>query len=152
MNSSYKLFEQVIALSRASDWENAKKEWEFKGFSQGNADETCLCGKCSISKIFTLFNKHTRCQIALGSSCINKFIPFTDQNLRKNAIQVLQDNTKQFDLKIMNQCLTQGIIEQNDLFYYAPIGKRKSIDPWKLEHRVEVNMKIASRLMDISNL
>ncbi|WP_031411011.1 hypothetical protein [Vibrio parahaemolyticus] len=152
MSSSNKLFEKVIALSRANNWHDAKMEWVFRGFAQGVADETCLCGKCSISKVFTLCNLYTESKIELGSSCINKFIPFSDSMLRKNAIEVLQDNAKQFHLKTMNQCVAQGIIEQNEFLYYLPVGKRKSIEPCKLEHRFAVNKKVVSKLMVIRNL
>ncbi|MEZ8274183.1 hypothetical protein AB6C54_23550 [Vibrio splendidus] len=152
MSSSYTLFKQIIDLSRARNWDEAKKEWRFKDFSQGIADVTCLCGKCSISKVFTLHNRYTESKIGLGSSCIRKFIPFTDKTLRNNAIEVLQDNTKQFHLNIMNQCVAQGIIDQIELFHYLPVRKRKSIEPRKLEHRIAVNKRVASSLMDICNL
>ncbi|WP_260923189.1 hypothetical protein [Novosphingobium sp. 9] len=33
-----------MALSRATDWEVAKKEWRLVEISEADEPETCLCG------------------------------------------------------------------------------------------------------------
>jgi hypothetical protein len=51
----------ILQLSKAIDWEVAKKEWKLVGISEvDDESETCLCGHYPIVELCTIFNNTTR--------------------------------------------------------------------------------------------
>lgn len=47
----------ILALSEASDWEVARKEWSLVDVYEVDEPETCLCGHRPIIEICCLSNK-----------------------------------------------------------------------------------------------
>ena len=66
----------LLPLSNASDFVNAKKEWVYVGLIDNEeADFDCqLCGHKEIRYEYTIKNKINQNEMIVGSSCILKFI------------------------------------------------------------------------------
>ena len=54
----YKLFSEIINLSVAKKWEEAKKEWELDHIYSADEAQTCLCGHHPIIEICVIKNKN----------------------------------------------------------------------------------------------
>ena len=88
--NEYKLFKRVIKLSKAKEWEEAKKEWEEIRITEIDKEEDygeCLCGHHPIKEIIQLFNNITHNEIIVGNCCINKFFGIKDYNKIFSAIK-----------------------------------------------------------------
>ncbi len=76
-SSSYytNLIQRVIDESDASDWENARLEWEvFDCEEDETLQSSCVCGKEKLRYLFTIRNiKNGNNLYPIGSSCIKKF-------------------------------------------------------------------------------
>jgi len=57
--SQYKLATEIIALSGAKQWDEAKPEWELIDIYQSKTPRTCLCGHSPIIEVCILHNKAT---------------------------------------------------------------------------------------------
>ena len=49
--SEYKLAKEIIALSKASNWDQAKLEWSLESIYKEDEPDTCLCGHFPIIEI-----------------------------------------------------------------------------------------------------
>jgi len=95
--NQYQLFKEVINLSYAKSWDEAKKEWRQKEIIQIPKEEearTCLCGHHPIREVIVLNNFVTKHLIQVGNCCIIKFFEIKDYSkvfnaLKKNKINKL---------------------------------------------------------------
>lgn len=92
------LKERIIERSLADNWEDAVKEWSVHKMYIGHG--ACTCGKKNIKRICVIKNPKTKLAVAVGSSCVHKFmnIPtqtmFTDiTKLHKNKLHIVKECT-----------------------------------------------------------
>ena len=64
----------ILALSRATDWEVAKKEWRLVEISEADEPETCLCGHFPIIELCTISNA-TTVKIGGRRQCVREALP-----------------------------------------------------------------------------
>ena len=60
----------ILALSQASDWEVARKEWRLVDISEAVEPETCRCGHFPIIEICTIANRVTGYRVEIGNRCV----------------------------------------------------------------------------------
>ena len=58
--SEYQLTREIIALSFAQTWTEAKLEWEIAEVYRAGQPDACLCGHFPIIEVCVLVNKATR--------------------------------------------------------------------------------------------
>ena len=70
----YKLITEILKLSVAVAWEEARREWElFHVYEKYESDpDYCLCGH-PILEICVLRNKRNRNTAVVGNVCVRKF-------------------------------------------------------------------------------
>ena len=75
MNNLENLKERVIGMSKSTEWEVAKDEWEVERCEEDKKAQTdCVCGKENIKYLFTIRNKENGNRLhPIGSTCIKKF-------------------------------------------------------------------------------
>jgi hypothetical protein len=70
---TYHLFEEVVAVSFADNWADARLEWDVSSFTTMD-DETCVCGKKHIVRCYTIRNcVNGNMLFPIGSECVHKF-------------------------------------------------------------------------------
>src|SRR5512142_394752 len=68
--SEYRLAHEIIALSRARTWAEAKLEWEILEVYEVKAPEACLCGHRPIVELCVLINKVNGQRATVGNHCV----------------------------------------------------------------------------------
>jgi hypothetical protein len=66
----------ILALSRATDWEVAKKEWRLFEISEADESETCLCGHFPIIELCTIAMPQPGSRSDVGNVCVKRFLGF----------------------------------------------------------------------------
>lgn len=71
----FQLIKNIIALSKAQVWAEAKEEWhtDFIEISK-IANRTCLCGHYPIKELCHLKNEKNGNKVIVGNCCVRKFL------------------------------------------------------------------------------
>lgn len=88
------LQENILALSSASDWETARKEWKLIDIMEVDEPETCLCGHSPIIEVCTIKNNVTGNVADVGNRCVKRFLGFRSDLIFTAIKKVRKDNTK----------------------------------------------------------
>ncbi len=81
--NAFKLFKKIMELSEATEWDEAKKEWEQIEITEAEKEEDygeCICGKRPIKEMIQMFNNKNRNEVIVGNCCVNKFLDITEFN------------------------------------------------------------------------
>lgn len=81
----------ILALSWATDWEVAKKEWRLVEISEADEPETCLCGHFPIIELCTISNATTGKSVHVGNVCVKRFLGFRSDLIFKSLKRVRAD-------------------------------------------------------------
>ena len=82
MKREFKLFDEVLSVSHAYSWEEARQEWSLEQLYRDISDETnCACGKESIHNICVIHNAITANSLVVGNCCVNKFLLLPSQRI-----------------------------------------------------------------------
>jgi hypothetical protein len=63
----------ILALSQATDWEVAKKEWALVEIYEADQPETCLCDHTPIIEICTIRNRLNSNNADVGNVCVKRY-------------------------------------------------------------------------------
>lgn len=71
----YRFFAEIVKLSYAKDWEEAKKEWSEEKIYKVPTEEalSCICGHYPILNIIQMKNFVTQNMAIVGNCCIDRF-------------------------------------------------------------------------------
>lgn len=70
----YLLFKEIIALSVANTWDQARLEWSLQEIYFSEEPQTCLCGHVPIIEICTIGNKLSDNCTEVGNCCVKMFL------------------------------------------------------------------------------
>lgn len=100
--SKFKLFSEIITLSKSKEWDSAKKEWYCYQIYKTDSPQSCLCGHYPIKELCFIRNKENNNQVVVGNCCINKFFgdkgfnkmfkAFAENRLNKSLIELAYKN------------------------------------------------------------
>src|SRR5262245_18392749 len=82
-HDSFKLFQRIIALSEADNWDDAKWEWSLEDVYFADQDDpgTCLCGHHPIIENCVLVNRENENRATVGNVCVKKFLGLNSDKL-----------------------------------------------------------------------
>jgi hypothetical protein len=84
-----RLRQEIIRMSIADDWDQAKQEWVFVGVTYED-DGHCLCGK-RIKEHCHIFNEQTFTETHVGNECIKHFTGvFAQADYTKEIFQAIK--------------------------------------------------------------
>ncbi len=115
---------QILALSKAIDWQVAKKEWRLIEVSEADEPETCLCGHFPIIELCTIFNETTGHTVDVGNVCVNRFL-----GLRSNLIFQ--------SIKRIRKDINKSVMDDATAFFYA----RGVLDDWEYKFQQDTMRK-----------
>jgi hypothetical protein len=85
---------EILALSKAVDWETAKKEWSLVDIIESDEPETCLCGHYPIIEICTIANRITKNIAEVGNVCVKRFLGIRSDLVFAGIKRIKGDITK----------------------------------------------------------
>ena len=65
---------QIIAMSKADNWHDAKSEWNVSTIYRATASSECLCTHSPIKEICVIENPLTGHEAEVGNVCVKKFM------------------------------------------------------------------------------
>lgn len=108
----HQLKAEILKLSRATDWEVAKKEWKLVEISEAEEPETCLCGHFPIVELCTIHNNITGHSVDVGNVCVKRFLGFRSDLIFQSLKRVRNDVTKSIGADATAFFYERGVINQ----------------------------------------
>lgn len=141
--SVYQLTTELLKLSSASNWDEAKLEWEVIDIERVEEAETCLCGHFPIIEVCTISNIKTGNTERVGNCCVKKFNDKSDKIFRAIA-KIKKDSEKSVNAETLKMASDKGIINGTEYKFYMDIMRRRILSEKQKNWKQVINKKIIS--------
>ena len=88
------LRQHILALSRAPDWDVARREWSLVDVWEADEPQTCPCEHFPIVEICRIHNRVTKQSADVGNVCVRRFLGFRSDLIFQAIKRVRNDSTK----------------------------------------------------------
>lgn len=148
----YKLSQEIIGMSVAGNWEDAKQEWSYE-YIYEEPGETCLCGHHPIKNVCVISNVKNGNVAEVGNCCVKKFLGIeVGELILANISKLKKDKTKGLSKEIIHYLYDKGVISEFEKsFSYDTALKRKLTEKQMLV-RLKVNAKFLNYVENKSSI
>lgn len=136
----FKLFQEIIALSNADDWEEAKKEWNLYRVYESDNPQTCLCGHYPIINICVLYNVENKNTTEVGNECVKKFfkIELADAII-KSIKKIKADISKSINIETIDYLHSKQCINDWEYGFYKNIKAKRKLSDKQMAIKIKIN-------------
>lgn len=129
------LAEEIIRLSQAKNWNEAKKEWGLDSiyFADG-APRTCACTHNPIYEICIIANTETGEKLEVGNICVKHFMPELESAVIFAGIKGLVDKRRIPKGATLARLRMFGAITENEEMFLLNIKKYQR-KRWRITER-----------------
>jgi len=142
--SEYKLFQEIIALSVANEWDLAKYEWKLVDIIEADEPEYCLCGHYPIKELCELRNFKNNNTTIVGNHCVNKFMEIKSNKIFESIKKLREDISKSANIETIDFLFEKDLISTWEKDFYSDIFRKRVLSENQLRKKIEVNRKILS--------
>jgi hypothetical protein len=132
----------ILALSEASDWEVARREWSLVDVYEADEPETCLCGHRPIIEICCLSNKVTGKRTDVGNRCVKRFLGFRSDLIFAALKRIRGDVTKSLNADAIAFFRERGVLNSWEYTFAQDILKKRNLSSAQLASRRKMNEKV----------
>lgn len=136
------LMREIIARSRATDWESARREWTLEGVQlliNGEASGICLCGHQPIRELCEIANQITGVTAVVGNCCVKRLLGLPSQIIFDSIRRVEKDETQSFNLRTLTFLRHRGVISSSDFWESVDTCRWRTISENLRALRLRVN-------------
>jgi hypothetical protein len=150
--SVYKLTSEIIALSAAKTWDEAKLEWRLADITKDDEPSTCLCGHYPILELCTIHNHKTGNSALVGNCCVKKFVGLPSDKIFQAVTRVQKDWWRALNAEAIDHAHQKGwITDWERKFYFNTMHKRvASMTGKQSAIRYEINVKVVNQIVRTS--
>ena len=117
------LRQELLELSRSTEWDEAKLEWDLQDAYWEDSFTHCLCGH-GIKERCVLFNKHTKCRALVGNCCVKRFAPDLAKSNSTDAVFASIRRVKKSYEKALHSQLVRRAHEQRRAGHLCDASER----------------------------
>lgn len=145
VGNRFQLFREIIALSVADNWEEAKREWELIDIYREDEPLTCLCGHTPIIEICFLRNHHNGNNAIVGNICVNKFLGIDSNLIFEGLRRITEDPTKGLNAAATLHAFEKKWISEWQKNFSLDTNKKRKLSPKQEAKREEINRRVLAR-------
>ncbi len=136
------LSQQILALSEASDWETARKEWALVDIIEADEPETCLCGHYPIIEICEIHNRVTGHSAEVGNVCVKRFLGFRSDLIFAGVKRVRKDPEKGLNADCIAFFRQRNLLNDWEYGFLQDTMRKRNLSAKQMATRVKINQKI----------
>lgn len=140
------LKDNILKLSRSSDWRGAVKEWRLVDVAESDIPETCLCGHFPIIEICTIKNVVTGEYAEVGNVCVKRFMGIRSDLIFASLKKVKDDMSKSLSAKSVEFFYDKGIINDYEYKFCCNTYRKRNLSDRQLDVRMKINTKVLQDL------
>jgi hypothetical protein len=141
------LSRNIIKLSKAGTWNDAKTEWSVSRIFWDEDGTSCLCSHSPIKECCVITNIETGKETVVGNVCVNKFLgcDFTSEFAMLRSLR--ENPTAKMKWALVQYAFDQKWIKKKDYdFYHGHYGHKWPTAP-QLAWRRDVNNRVLSHMI-----
>jgi hypothetical protein len=136
----------ILKLSRATDWETARKEWQLSNVYDSDEPDTCLCGHYPIIEICEIENRVTGNRTDVGNVCIKRFLGFRSDLIFQALKRIRKEMTKSLNADAITFFRQRGAITDWEYGFLQDTLRKRNLSDRQLAARVNINRKVLAAL------
>lgn len=136
----------ILALSKATDWEIAKKEWKLVGISEAEEPEQCLCGHFPIIELCSITNGTTGKTVDVGNVCVKRFLGFRSDLIFASIKKIRKDMTKAIGEDATVFFYQRGVINEWEYKFQQSTMRKRNLSAAQLATRKKINEQVLASL------
>ena len=144
--SQARLHTEIVALSKADNWEAAVTEWRLEHVHMSETPDTCLCGHYPIMEICTIKNRENGAETEVGNSCVNNFMGLGSENLFASLRKVKVDAGASLNPDVIEWAFERRIITTWEHDFYLDIWRKRNLTPRQREFKLKINAKVMAKV------
>ncbi len=152
MQNEYKLQKEIIALSQAKNWEQARLEWDLEGVYYEDEPDTCLCGHFPINEICTLRNRKNDNRATIGNVCVKRFLGLPSDRIFRAVKRVRRDSVKSLNEEAIEWAFLKGWINQWERDFYLDISRKRNLTDKQSNKKININKKLLRHSVNARNI
>jgi hypothetical protein len=136
----------ILPLSKAADWEVAKKEWKLVEISEADEPETCPCGHYPIIELCTISNGVTGNSIDVGNVCVKRFLGFRSDLIFNSLKRIRADIDNSLGADATVFFFKRGVINQWEYEFQQSTFRKRNMSERQLLARRRINRKVLASI------
>jgi hypothetical protein len=147
--SVFKLTTEIIALSVAKTWDEAKLEWQLEDVTKEEEPSTCLCGHFPVLELCTLRNTKNQKSAVVGNCCVKKFIGLPSEKIFQAVSRVQKDWWRALNAETIDHAhKKRWITDWERDFYFDTMRKRiAGMSSKQSGKRYEINQRVLKHII-----
>lgn len=139
-----KLREKILIMSRAQDWEIARKEWALINIIETDVPEQCLCGHYPIIEICEIRNSLTGHSTEVGNVCVKRFMGFRSDLIFTGIKRIRANIEKSLNADTIVFFKERGVITDWEYRFLQDTKRKRNLSAKQLSVRKRINSKVLS--------
>lgn len=144
-SNRFRLFAEIIALSVAKSWEEAKLEWDLKHVYREDEPMMCLCGHTPIIEICVLQNRCNGNLAEVGNVCVTRFLGLESDLIFAGLRRVAKNPSKALNEAATNYAHEQKWITDWEKQFSLDTSRKRKLSAKQVLKRVEINQRILAK-------
>jgi hypothetical protein len=146
----YRLTEEIVALSVADTWREARREWSLSHvfFADADSPGTCLCGHPIIEHC-VLHNHQNGKEAVVGNVCVTQFMGIRTDRLFGAFRRVMENAEAALTAEAVAYAYGRGWLTDWERAFCRDTCRRRRLSPRQMTKRVEINRLMLSRVTGV---
>ena len=140
------LSQAILSMSRATDWETARKEWALVDIIEAEEPETCLCGHHPIWEICAIHNRVTRRSTEVGNVCVKRFLGFRSDLIFTGVKRIRKDASKSLNSDSIAFFHQRGLINQWEYGFLQSTMRKRVLTAKQANTRMAINRRVLAAI------
>lgn len=136
----------ILQLSKATDWEVAKREWKLVEISEADEPETCLCGHYPIVELCTISNNTTGKAVDVGNVCVKRFLGFRSDLIFRSLKRIRDDIDKSIGQDATVFFSERGVINGWEYQFQQNTMRKRNLTEKQQLTRRKINEKVLASI------
>ena len=133
---------EIIALSFADNWSDAKREWALIDVYKEVTPDRCLCGRYPIFENCVLENSINGNRVVVGNTCVKKFLGLPSVKIFQAINRIISDNQKSLNAEAIEHAHRKGWITDWELKFCHDTILERVLSDKQLRKRIQINEKV----------
>lgn len=133
---------EILKLSRARDWETARKEWVLVDIFEVEEPESCLCGHYPIIEICEISNRVTDTSAEVGNVCVKRFLGFRSDLIFNAVKRIRNDIEKSLNADAISFFFDRGVLTDWEYDFLQDTMRKRNLSSKQMAQRVRINRKV----------
>lgn len=143
--SEFQLTTEIVRLSKADTWDEAKLEWDLVDVEKVDEPETCMCGHQPIVEVCVIANRLNKQVTRVGNCCVKKFIARSDK-IFQAVKRIKLDVSRSVNSETIEFGYDKEYITERDKKFYMDIMRKRNLSVKQRAWKESINKKILKRM------